>query len=154
MRVLTAAATAACLFVLSLMVHAAHAEAPAPPARPRVASTTTTIAEAIPEGVPSDPAKRCPALEPAIAEHGLPVQTFSYIAWRESRCNPLAHNKTRNRNGTQDYGAVQINDSWITVTQRTCGGKRGDMTVLFDLDCNLAVARYLFDNGGLRHWSL
>jgi hypothetical protein len=28
------------------------------------------------------------------------------------------------------------------------------MNVLFDPRCNLAVAKYLYENGGLRHWSL
>jgi len=26
--------------------------------------------------------------------------------------------------------------------------------VLFKVDCNLAVAKYLYDNGGLGHWRL
>jgi hypothetical protein len=35
------------------------------------------------------------------------------IAYRESRCMPKAHNKTRNADGSQDYGLMQINDwSW------------------------------------------
>lgn len=153
MRLIRSGLTALVMLAAALSQVDAVAAPPAPP-RVRLVVTTTTIPEEIPPGVPADPTKRCPALEPAIAEYGLPVQTFSYIAWRESRCNPRAHNKTRNRNGTQDYGAVQINSSWVTVTQTVCGGRRGDMTVLFDLGCNLAVARYLYDNGGLGHWSL
>jgi hypothetical protein len=109
------------------------------------------LAEIIPAGVPKDPTKRCPEWEDKFREYGLPAKTFSYIAYRESRCNPKAHNTTLNRNKTQDLGLVQVNSSWKTVTRNICGT---DITGLFDVDCNLKVAKYLFDNGGLGHWSL
>ena len=140
------------------------AEAPANPANPSVtplseayrASDKVLIlpVEVVPEGVPADRTKRCPQWEDQFAEFGLPVQTFSYIAWRESKCNPMAWNKTLNRNGSQDRGLVQINSSWVTVTAKECASQRGDLSVLFDVRCNLAVARYLYRNGGLRHWNL
>jgi hypothetical protein len=112
------------------------------------------VVEILPEGVPNDKSKRCPQWEPKFAQHGLPVKAFSYIAWRESRCRIRAHNSTLNRNKTHDLGLVQINDSWKTVTSQICKAPYGDMTVLFNVDCNLSVAKYLYDNGGLRHWSL
>jgi hypothetical protein len=111
----------------------------------------TNVVEILPAGVPKDPLKRCPQWEPKFAQHGLPVKAFSYIAWRESRCRIKAHNTTLNRNGSQDLGLVQVNSSWKTVTRNICGT---DITGLFNVDCNLAVAKYLYDNGGLRHWSL
>jgi len=111
----------------------------------------SNVVEILPAGVPKDPLKRCPQWEPKFAEHGLPVKAFSYIAWRESRCRIKAHNTTLNRNGSQDLGLVQVNSSWKTVTRNICGT---DITGLFNVDCNLAVAKYLYDNGGLRHWSL
>ena len=140
------------------------AEAPANPANPSVsplseayrASDKVLIlpVEVVPEGVPADKTKRCPQWEDEFAAFGLPVEAFSYIAYRESRCNPLAHNKTLNRNGTQDRGILQINSSWVTVTAKECASQKGDLSVLFDVRCNLAVARYLYRNGGLRHWNL
>ena len=140
------------------------AEAPANPANPSVsplseayrASDKVLIlpVEVVPEGVPADRKKRCPQWEDEFAAFGLPVEAFSYIAYRESRCNPLAHNKTLNRNGTQDRGILQINSSWVSVTAKECASQRGDLSVLFDVRCNLAVARYLYRNGGLRHWNL
>jgi len=140
------------------------AEAPVNPANPSVtplseayrASDKVLIlpVEVVPEGVSADRTKRCPQFEDEIAEFGLPVQTFSYIAWRESKCNPMAWNKTLNKNGTQDRGLVQINSSWVTVTAKECASQKGDLSVLFDVRCNLAVARYLYRNGGLRHWNL
>ena len=144
------------------MVHAA--EAPANPVNPSASPLSEALrlsekalvlpVEVVPEGVPADKTKRCPQWEEQFAEFGLPVETFSYIAYRESRCNPLAHNKTLNRNGTQDRGLVQINSGWVTVTAKECASQRGDLSVLFDVRCNLAVARYLYRNGGLRHWNL
>ena len=140
------------------------AEAPANPANPSVtplseayrASDKVLVlpVEVVPEGVPADKTKRCPQWEDEFAAFGLPVEAFSYIAYRESRCNPLAHNKTLNRNGTQDRGILQINSSWVTVTAKECASQKGDLSVLFDVRCNLAVARYLYRNGGLRHWNL
>jgi hypothetical protein len=111
----------------------------------------SNVVEILPAGVPNDKSKRCPQWEPKFAEHGLPVKAFSYIAWRESRCRIKAHNTTLNRNGSQDLGLVQVNSSWKTVTRNICGT---DITGLFNVDCNLSVAKYLYDNGGLRHWSL
>ncbi len=105
----------------------------------------------VPKGIPKDKTKRCPQWEAKFREYGLPVVAFSYISWRESRCNELAHNTTLNKNKSHDLGLVQVNSSWRTVTRDICGtGIKG----LFDVDCNLSVAKYLYDNGGLRHWSL
>lgn len=101
--------------------------------------------------IPSDPEKRCPKWENELRERGFPVKLFSYIMWRESRCNPKAHNKTLNRDGSQDRGLLQINSTWKTVTKNICGT---DLDGLFDSDCNLKVAKYLYDTGGPGHWSM
>lgn len=106
---------------------------------------------AVPKGIPKDPTKRCPQWEAKFREYGLPVVAFSYISYRESRCNERAWNRTLNRNGSQDLGLVQVNSSWKTVTRNICGT---DIKGLFNVDCNLSVAKYLYDNGGLGHWSL
>jgi hypothetical protein len=109
--------------------------------------------------------QRCPEFEELFAEYGLePVDTFSFIAWRETRCDPTKVNaefgsdgkptKTLNRDGSYDVGLLQVNSTWKTVTHETCGTPWGQMFALIDLDCNLRVARYLLDNGGLGHWSL
>jgi hypothetical protein len=105
-------------------------------------------------GVTSDKSKRCPKWESKFRFHGLPVEQFSYIAWRESRCNEKIVSKP-NRNGSRDYGLVQINSSWKTVTAQVCKSKYGNMNVLLDVNCNLKVARYLMDNtsNGIKNWS-
>ena len=97
--------------------------------------------------------KRCPEWEAKIKKSGLyPVDKFSYIMWRESRCQEKIVSKP-NSNGSRDYGLLQINSSWKTVTYKVCGGKKNDMKVLLNWECNLKVAKFLFDNGGLAHWS-
>ena len=111
-----------------------------------------------------EPHQRCPQWEWLFRKHKLPVRTFSYIAWREARCRPTAQNArwrdgkiiwTLNRNGTYDSGLLQINSSWVTVTSQVCKSKFGDLKVLLDPQCNVAVGAYLyFEGGGLRNWSM
>jgi len=111
--------------------------------------------------IPKDQIKRCPKFEKTFKEFGLPVEIFSYIAWRESRCNPKAINAkfkngkivwTLNKNGTYDSGLVQINSSWRTLTEQTCGSR--NLQVLFEVHCNLKVAKFLLEQttGGLNNW--
>jgi putative component of membrane protein insertase Oxa1/YidC/SpoIIIJ protein YidD len=61
--------------------------------------TTPQVAEA--KATPS-----CPQYEAQLRKHGLPVKQFSYIMWRESRCNPKAVS-SQNGDGSYDYGALQ-----------------------------------------------
>lgn len=107
--------------------------------------------------------KRCPTYEPLFHEYGLhPVDVFSYIAWRESRCNPESVNAiwkngkivwTLNKDGSYDSGLLQINSSWKSVTANVCGA---DLKALFIVDCNLKVAKFLLDNSsdGLGNWRI
>lgn len=131
-------------------------------------ATTTTVA--LPANVPSDKSKRCPMFEALFAEYNLPVEIFSYIAWRESGCNPNAVNATwddrgnmtwaLNKNKSWDTGLLQINSSWIRNVREVCGvntgNKRKDLEVLYDPICNVRFAKWLMDNtkGGLKNWSL
>ena len=100
----------------------------------------------------------CPKWEPAIKKIGLPVKEFSFIAWRESRCRIKAINAiwkngkivwTLNKNKTYDSGLLQINSGHRELVKKTC---RGDLDLLLTLDCNLAVAKALYDSYGLRPW--
>lgn len=109
------------------------------------------ISQEVQKKIPSDLTKRCPEWEDELRQRGFPVELFSYIMWRESRCMPDAHNTTLNRDKSQDLGLLQINSTWKTVTKNICGtGIRG----LFNPDCNLRVAKYLYENGGAGHWSM
>jgi hypothetical protein len=120
--------------------------------------------------IPSDETMRCPEWHPLFRKYGLPVQVFSYIAWRESRCRPDAVNATwdkqgrmtyhLNRNKSWDSGLVQVNSSWVRSVRAVCGVDTGDMRrdlrVLLDPECNVKFARWIMDNtkGGLGNWSL
>lgn len=128
-------------------------------------TTTTTTTTTVAVSVSSKQVKRCPKFEALFEQYGLlPVETFSYIAWRESRCRVKAINATWDENGNLTYhlnkdkswdsGLLQINSSWRTVVSKICKADLGDLTVLHDLDCNLKVAKYLLDNGGLAHWGM
>lgn len=119
---------------------------------------------------PDDPTMRCPKWEAKFREYGLPVEVFSYIAWRESKCNPKAINArwnskgvmtyTLNKNGTWDSGLVQINSSWIRIVREVCnvntGSMRQDLEALLKVNCNLSMAKWIMDNtlGKLRNWSI
>lgn len=105
---------------------------------------------------------RCRRWENLFRRHGLPVVAFTYIAWRESRCNPVATNGrwdkygnlifTKNSNGTYDSGLLQINSGWKSLTVRVCGAKEWDRRLLFDPKCNVKVAEALFAEDGLAPW--
>jgi hypothetical protein len=95
----------------------------------------------------------CPQWEPLFRKHGLPAKVFSKIAYRESRCNPKSVSAIRKSTGRPDVGLLQIQGSWSTVTQQICKVPRKQVVAaLTDVSCNLRVARYLYDNGGLGHW--
>jgi hypothetical protein len=128
---------------------------------PTITSTTTStttstlpmalVSDSVSNEIPKDKTKRCPEWESKFVEYGLPPKLFSYIAWRESGCNPKAHNTKYNKDGSQDLGLLQINSTWKTVTRNICDTS---INGLFNIDCNLKVAKYLYENGGAAHWSL
>lgn len=124
-------------------------------------TTTTTVAQT------KTGTKRCKALEPLLADYGLPADPFSYIAWRESRCNPEAVNATwddkgnmtwaLNKNGSWDTGLLQVNSIHRNLVREVCGraALRNNLAGLRDLDCQLRVAARLYDGGkGLSHWRM
>jgi len=118
------------------------------------------IPKTIKQQIPKDLNKRCPQWEYKFIEFGLPVELFSYIAWRESGCNEKAINAkydkagkviwTLNKNGSIDRGLVQINSCWKTLTRQICGT---NLDGLLNVDCNLKVAKYLYDIDGAKPWA-
>lgn len=119
--------------------------------------------------VPNDPAKRCPKLEPVFEAYGLfPIETWSYIAWRESGCRPKAQNAkwdangnmtyALNKDGSYDTGLLQINSSWFSAVKKVCGEKAVEnrMQGLKTVHCNLMMARYIMNEskGGLSNWRM
>lgn len=112
--------------------------------------------------LPTDETKYCPRFAKLFAKYGLPVQVFSYIAWRESRCNPGAVNAkwsngkivwTLNQNGTYDSGLLQINSSWFGTLNRETGHDSKD---LMDPQVNAYFASWILHHttSRLGNWSV
>jgi hypothetical protein len=113
-----------------------------------------------PTAVQAKDSRSCPKWEAKFREYGLPVKEFSYIAWRESRCRIKAINAiwengkivwTLNKNGSYDSGLLQINSVHKTLVRRVC---KGGLEKLLELDCNLLVAKHLYDAYGLEPWKV
>lgn len=137
---------------------------------------TTTIALSLlttPLVAEAKATSSCPQYEAQLREYGLPVKEFSYIMWRESRCQPKAIGwNYKHGKGPQDcvlspaptyryceavssydVGLVQVNSSWKTLVAQICQRPRRQLIKsLSNPSCNLKVARYLYKNGGLGHW--
>jgi len=116
--------------------------------------------------------KRCVKWEKLLKANNLPVKEFSYIMWRESRCQakvigwnyksgtghwscklaPAEQYKKCKAVKSYDSGLLQVNSSWKTITAQVCGSKFGDLTVLLKPECNISVALHLYNNGGMNHW--
>lgn len=104
----------------------------------------------------------CPQFEPMFESYALPAKVFSYIAWRESRCNPGAVNAiwkngelvwTLNKNGSYDSGLLQINSSWFKTLKEQMGYTPED---LFKPQVNAMFASWIlhFSSGRLRNWNI
>ena len=102
------------------------------------------------------PAGRCPQYEELFKKYDLPVKTFSMIAARESHCNPHAISAVRQSTGRPDVGLFQIQASWATVTRHICHVTYAQVIkALTQLDCQLRVAHYLWQDGkGAGNWSV
>lgn len=111
--------------------------------------------------LPLDKSKRCIQYEDEFREYGLPVDIFSYVSWRESRCEiravgwnykqgmshlDCAHRSFENYLRTCkavssfDSGLLQVNSSWYSLTRKVCGATPQE-GALFSLDCNLRVSK-------------
>lgn len=120
--------------------------------------------------ISSNPEHRCPQFEPLFAKYGLPVEIFSYIAYRESRCNPKSINATWDKNGNMTYhlnadgswdsGLVQINSCWLSRVREVfgidTGNKRRDLEILLDPENNIRFAAWIMENskGKLANWRI
>lgn len=91
----------------------------------------------------------CPQYEYLFQAEGLPVQYFSAVSYRESRCNPWAYN---GRWPDDSYGLLQLNTEgalWGELKRR-CGLTSKDS--LFDPVTNVRCAGTLYRVYGLRPW--
>ena len=104
----------------------------------------------------------CPQFEDTFKKYVLPHKVFSYIAWRESRCNPGAVNAkwengqlvwTLNSNGSYDSGLLQINSSWFKTLREQFGYGPDD---LMNPAVNALFASWIlhFSSGRLSNWNI
>jgi len=103
--------------------------------------------------LPASPEFYCPAFEPIFKKYGLPWKVFSYIAWRESRCDPNAFNDTLNSDGSTDSGLLQINSCWYKTFKLETGY---DSTHLMNPELNALFASWIlhFSSGRLSNWNI
>jgi hypothetical protein len=103
--------------------------------------------------LPASPEFYCPAFEPIFKKYGLPWKVFSYIAWRESRCDPNAFNNTLNSDGSTDSGLLQINSCWYKTFKLETGY---DSTHLMNPELNALFASWIlhFSSGRLSNWNI
>jgi len=103
--------------------------------------------------LPASPEFYCPAFEPIFKKYGLPWKVFSYIAWRESRCDPNAFNDTLNSDGSTDSGLLQINSCWYKTFKTETGY---DSTHLMNPELNALFASWIlhFSSGRLLNWNI
>jgi hypothetical protein len=124
--------------------------------------TTTTTVPAPRPIVIMTPCEKVRELARMVGWPKKELNTLVKIAYRESRCTPRAHNKTRNADGSQDYGLMQINDwSWCKPTKYYPKGylqQKGIIEVckdLFNPILNLAsaYALYEYSNNTWKQWN-
>ena len=101
----------------------------------------------------------CPALELSMEIHGLPSEQFSYIMWRESRCEPDAINPNDPNGGS--FGLLQINAIHIKDIQVRPhlweGVDKCQVETVDDLLIawrNICVAAHLYRHAGIDPWKL
>jgi hypothetical protein len=115
----------------------------------------------------------CPKYEPLLKKYKLPVKQMSFVLWRESKCEPKAigwnyHKGKSSRDcklapahiykncdavKSYDVGISQVNSTWNRVVAKVCKRPRRQLIKsLSDPECNIKVAKYLYDNGGMAHW--
>lgn len=114
----------------------------------------------------------CPQWEAKLRQYGMPVKEFSRIMYRESRCqpkvigwnyrtgtsyrdcklSPAATYKRCKAVRSYDSGLLQVNSGWATLTAQVCKSRQGDLSVLLNPECNLAVASAIYKDSGIGNW--
>lgn len=93
----------------------------------------------------------CDSYAGLFAAHGLPVATFTRIAWRESGCD-----HTRFTDDRDDLGGYLLGINFRTATLRAgwlswCGATVGN--IRYDADRQVRCAAAAYARLGLRPWS-
>ncbi len=126
------------------------------------APTTTTPQVTTTETRPVPPTDTCQQILDLAAQIGWPedeLDTLGVVLMRESRCQPDAHNTTRNADGSTDIGLVQINDrTWCLPNKYwPIGWLQAHHIIdhcsdLFIPENNLRAALAIWENSGWAPW--
>lgn len=83
------------------------------------------------------------------------LKTLDYIMHRESRCRPVALNTTLNRDGSWDYGLLQINNkTWCLPSKYSAKGYLQNLKIvkscndLLNPTVNLVAALAVYEAAG------
>jgi hypothetical protein len=113
----------------------------------------------VPSTAPDNDNQSCPNYELALAIHGLPVDTFTYVAWRESRCDESQINSDDPNGGS--FGLLQINAIHLrdieVRPQLWRGVERCDVETTDDLLVawkNICIAGFLHAHAGGEPWGV
>lgn len=93
----------------------------------------------------AEPYQQC--FEEAAQHQGLPTSVLLAIASQESSFNPRAVNRS-NKNGTADYGMMQINSRWLPTLRKFGIESKED---LFDACTNIHIGAWIFAQGVAKH---
>lgn len=96
-------------------------------------------------GVPGD----CASYRPLLAAHGLPVDTFARIAWRESGCNHRSFVIDADDAGGGLLG-INLKGRLAATWREWCGVTLSTVT---DAETNVRCAAEAYRRLGLRPWS-
>lgn len=118
-------------------------------------TTTSTTTTTIPIQILSIEGERsCPGWIPLAREVGWPedqLDKLSFVMWRESRCQPLAHNSSDPVSGSR--GLTQVNGYWCRPSKWSDAGWLQDRNVLstcddlYDPETNLRAALLIWFYG-------
>jgi hypothetical protein len=111
-------------------------------------ATFTVLAIASPDRTEAASRSRCAQYHALFAAYGLPVQTFSRIAWRESSCNHRAFVIDHDDAGGGLLG-INLKGRLAPVWFRWCGATLRNITVA---EVNVRCAAEAYQRLGLRPW--
>lgn len=142
-----------CFFIEPVQTgHTSFANTQALSSQPPASSTSLgSTPEILPPPAPTALHPECAYFVALAAEQGWRkhIEELERLAWRESRCLP--HVTNRNRNGTTDWGVLQINDVNIPHLQ-DLGVVRKPQD-LFDPEVSIKAAKALRRrDGGFCSW--
>jgi len=90
----------------------------------------------------------CARYAPLLAANGLPVATFSAIAWRESRCNPASFVMNRTDSGGGLLG-INLKGRLAATWRRWCGATLANIT---NASVNVRCAGVAYRKMGMAPW--